>query len=74
MTSELRRYFQAIGREGGKVGGRKTAQKMTAEERQARAEGGRRAVGEASEGVAALSVSLSVLAANPYEPAPQTSE
>lgn len=37
VTPQLRRYFQAIGREGGKVGGRKTALKMTAEERQARA-------------------------------------
>ena len=37
MTPQLRRYLQAIGREGGKVGGRRTAQKMTAEERRARA-------------------------------------
>jgi len=33
MTSELRRFFQVIGREVG----RRTARQMTAEERQARA-------------------------------------
>jgi hypothetical protein len=37
MTKQLRKFYQQIGREGGLIGGRRTALNMTPEERVARA-------------------------------------
>ena len=37
MTKQLRKFYQQIGREGGLIGGRRTAANMTPEERTARA-------------------------------------